>query len=160
MSTFDIISYERFSHVLWPITLHKSSNEQYDNSLVLLLITPALHLLLLGDASYSRYALEGLLATHNSNLERVGIVQIVGKIGETFPSELSQVLQLAQPSMMIVTPDTLSSQQKKIAGVSTILSSSLLTPLSLPTTVQIVQIAEMGSITLSNSGTGWNIAPV
>lgn len=147
-------------HVLWPATLHKSSTEQYDNSLVLLLVTPTLHLLLLGDASYSRYALSGLLATHNSNLERVGIVQIVGKIEKTFPPELSQVLQLAQPSMLIVTPDALSSQQKKIAGAFTQLSAAVLAPLSLPTTVQIVQIAQVGSITLTHSGTEWNIVPV
>lgn len=147
-------------HVLWPGTLHKSSNEQYDNSLVLLLVTPTLRLLLLGDASYSRYALEGLLTTHNSNLEHIGIVQIVGKIEKTFPSELSQLLQLAQPSTVIVTPDALSSQQKKLAGVSTVLPLPLLAPLSLSTTVQIAQIAQVGSITLSNSGTGWNLFPV
>jgi competence protein ComEC len=148
--------------VLWPATLHKSSNEERDNSLILRLVTPTLRLLLLGDATYSPYALKGLVENVGkvSNSLQVGIVQIVGEEGKAFPPELTQVLQIAQPSLVLVTPEALSSVQRKRVGASTTLPLATFAALSLAPTVQVVQIAQVGSVELHSEQAGWNVQPL
>ena len=50
--------------VLWPPTpLHKSSNEEADNGLILRIVAPGVRILLLGASILSNYALAGLLAS-------------------------------------------------------------------------------------------------
>ncbi|HEY0754452.1 MAG TPA: ComEC/Rec2 family competence protein [Ktedonobacteraceae bacterium] len=90
--------------VLWPPTpLHKSSNETHDNALVLRLLAPGLRLLLLNSAALSSYALRELANSVAPGYIQAEIVQATGETGKTFPAELSSVLNLSQPSLLLLT---------------------------------------------------------
>ena len=142
--------------VLWPSSpLHKSSNEERDNALVVRLVAPGVRMLLLGDAAESKFALNGLLAGIDQSYLQGNIVQITGEVGKDFPAELSAVLQAAHPSQLVITPGALSAKQRK-AGVTT---SIVLPPWLAPggTVGQVIQTAQVGAIEVDASDTGWNI---
>lgn len=74
--------------VFWPPSLHKSSNEELDNGLVIRLVAPGLRILFLGAAAMSKFALSGLLATINASYLQADIVQGMGETGKAFPAQL------------------------------------------------------------------------
>src|SRR6266849_8304671 len=98
--------------VLWPPSpLHKGSSEELDNTLIMRLVAPHFSMLLLGSAALSKYALNGLLTTIDPGFLKANIVQVVGEVGKTFPTELTNILQLASPSVLLITPAALRSEE-------------------------------------------------
>src|SRR5260221_13593077 len=106
--------------VLWPPSpLHKGSDEELDNTLVVRLVAPHFKMLFLGAAALSKYALSGLLSTIEPGYLQADVVQVVGEAGKAFPTELSSVLQIAHPSLLIITPAALSPKLRKAGVTST-----------------------------------------
>ncbi len=139
--------------VLWPgAHLHKGNDEARDNGLVLRLVAPGLRMLLLGAAAQSKYALAGLISSLDASFLQAEIVQIVGEIANPFLSELEDVLQKAHPSLLVITPASLSTKQRQ-SGIS-----SSLSPL-LPgiASWQTIQTAQLGTIEISSNRDGWNM---
>ncbi|HEY6285959.1 MAG TPA: hypothetical protein VIX20_09880 [Ktedonobacteraceae bacterium] len=139
--------------VLWPPrALHKGANEELDNALIMRLVAPHFSMLLLGSAALSKYALSGLLTTIDPGFLKANIVQVVGEVGKAFPSELSTVLQLASPSLLIITPAALSSKLGNAGTPSTILPSQFVVG-----SWQVIQTAQTGTMEISSTTNGWNI---
>ena len=139
--------------VLWPPSLlHKGSNEELDNALIVRLVDPHFRMLLLGAAALSTYALNGLLSTIDPSYLRADVVQVVGEVGKDFPKELSNVLQVAHPSLIVITPAALGPKLRK-AGVT----STILPPQFVNESWQVLQTAQEGTIEISSSTNGWNI---
>jgi len=139
--------------VLWPPkTLHKGTNEELDNALIMRLAAPHFSMLLLGSAALSKFALNGLLTTIDPGFLKANIVQVVGEVGKAFPAELTHILQVASPSLLLITPAALSPKLSKLASTSTILPSQLVVG-----SWQIIQTAQAGSTTISSSASGWNV---
>jgi competence protein ComEC len=140
--------------VLWPPSpLHKGSSEELDNALIMRLVAPHLSILLLGTAALSKYALSGLLTTIDHGDLQANIVQVVGEVGKAFPTELSSILQLASPSLIIITPASLGSKQSKVGTTSTILS-----PQFVNGPWQVIQTAQVGTTGINSSASGWNVS--
>ena len=146
--------------LFWPLPhLHKGPDEVRDNSLVVRLVTPTLHMLLLGAVAQSKYALAGLLATLPLNYLQASIVQVIGEVEKPFPVELLTVLQRADPSLLLVTPGILSPKLRKSGATSVIvLPPSLATGTSILPHMQVLQTAQAGAAEISSSGDGWNVA--
>lgn len=144
--------------VFWPqAQLHKGSEEEIDNGLIVRLVAPGLSMLLLGAASMSKYALEGLLSAISPTYLQANIVQLMAENGKAFPSELSDVLAAVHPSRLIVSPWALSGKQRK-AGVSTTLTT-LPSPLSSPSW-QVVQTAQTEGIEVDDNGRSWSLQSI
>ena len=126
--------------VLWPpATLHSTgSNDTRDNGLILRLVTPNLHLLLLGSTIESNYALTGLLASVDPNMIKADIVQVLGNATTPIPASLTTVLQLAQPSLVVITSSTQHKKTDQSTSTTHPTLSSALT--SIP---QIFQTSQM-----------------
>ncbi len=144
--------------VLWPALLHKGSNEERDNGLILRLVTPGLRIVFLGATAQSKYALTGVTSTFASNYLQAEIVQIVGEVDKPFLTELGTVLQQAQASWLVITPASLSAKQRKIAGISTVVRS-------IPTLLtagnrQVVQTAQQGTIEIDDANGEWSMNQV
>jgi competence protein ComEC len=144
--------------VLWPAHLHKGSNEDRDNGLILRLVTPGLRILLLGATAQSKYALTGVTTTFASNYLQAEIVQIVGEVDKPFLTELGTVLQQAHPSWLVITPASLSAKQRKTAGISTIIRS--VSPLLSAGNWQVVQTAQQGTIEIDADNGEWSMGQV
>jgi beta-lactamase superfamily II metal-dependent hydrolase len=141
--------------VLWPSSpLHKSSNEERDNALVIRLIAPGLRVLLLGAAAESKFALNGLLTDIDQSYLQANIVQIIGEVDKAFPTELSAVLQAAHPSHLVITPAALGAKQRK-AGITTIVPSSALN--FRESSWQVIQTAQVGTMEVNSGESGWSI---
>ena len=139
--------------VFWPQSpLHKSSQEDQDNGLIVRLVAPGLRMLLLGAAALSKYALEGMLATISPGYLTSDIVQMMGESGKSFPTILPTVLQAIHPSHLIISPAALSPKQRK-AGASSILTSLQ----SISGTWQIAQTAQTGTMQITSNGQSWTI---
>jgi competence protein ComEC len=139
--------------VLWPPSpLHKGSDEELENALIVRLVDPHFSMLLLGAAALSPYALNGLLSTIDPGYLQATVVQVVGEVGKDFPKELSNVLQAAHPSLIVITPAALSPKLRK-AGVT----STILPPQFVDGPWQVLQTAQMGTIEISSSSNGWNL---
>jgi len=140
--------------VFWPPSpLHKSSNEEVDNGLILRIVAPGISVLLLGANIVSRYALTGLLTSVDASYLQADIVQVVGEAGKKVPTELSTLLQMAKPSLVVITPAALSAKQRK-AGATSILEP-------LPTVFtganwQTIQTAQTGTFEISSTNQGWS----
>ncbi len=142
--------------VFWPrLLLHKGSNEEIDNGLVVRLITPGLHILFLGGTAMSKYALAGLLSDIAPRYLQADVVQVVAQVGKGFPAELSAVLQIVKPSLILITPGALSPKQRKQAASSVI--DPLPAILSAGTTWQTEQTAQAGTIEIDCSNQRWGI---
>jgi len=140
--------------VLWPPSpLHKGTSEELDNALIMRLVAPHFSILLLGVAALSKYALSGLLTTIDHGYLQATIVQVVGEVGKAFPKELSTVLRLASPSLIIITPAALSSKLSKAGTTSTILP-----PQFVNQSWQVIQTAQAGTTGINSSASGWNIS--
>ncbi len=143
--------------IFWPAsTLHKSSDEERDNGLIVRVLTPNLRLLLLGVTAASNYALDGLLAGIAPVYLQANVVQVVAQTDKAFSPSLLAVLQAAHPSLLIITPASLTAKQRK-ASVNT----AITLPSELTTTVaQIVQTAQMGTLELHSSDSGWSYTSI
>jgi competence protein ComEC len=138
--------------VLWPPDrLHTGSNEIHDNSLILRLVIPGLRLLLLGSSIQSNYALNGLLSIVDENMLKADIVQILGEMNTPVPSALGDVLQRAQPSLVVVTSSTQHKSRQSTHNTRLTLSSALVT------VPQVLQTAQQGTVELCSESKGWNI---
>jgi len=141
--------------VFWPSpSLHKGTNEDLENGLIVRLVAPGLRMLLLGATALDQYALNGLLSSISPQYLQADIVQIDDEVGKTFPTELSAVLQFAHPSLLVISPSALSAKDKK-AGVSSILTS--LPSVLISTVWQTMQTAQMGTIEVNSNGQGWGM---
>jgi ComEC/Rec2-related protein len=140
--------------VFWPTSpLHKSSQEEDDNGMVVRLLAPGLRLLLLGDAALSKYVLEdGLLSTINASYLAADVVQLVGDADKAPPVELGTLLAAVHPSLIVVTPALLSPKLRK-AGSNNVLPS----PPFASKSWQIIQTAQVGTIDLSAGSSGWSM---
>jgi competence protein ComEC len=139
--------------VLWPLSpLHKGSDEELANALMVRLVARQFSMLLLGAAALSPYALNGLLSTIDPSYLHADVVQVVGEVGKDFPKELNNVLQVAHPSLIVITPAALSPKLRK-ADVTT----TILPPQFAGGSWQVIQTAQMGTIEISSSTNGWNI---
>ncbi len=140
--------------VLWPPSpLHKSSDEELDNALVMRLVAPGFRMLLLGVAALSKYALNGLMSTLDPSFLQANVVQVVGEGGKTFPTALNTILQLARPSYVVITPAMLSAKLRK-AG-----QNSVITPAPFAGNAwHVIQTAQLDNIEISSSGNGWNFS--
>jgi beta-lactamase superfamily II metal-dependent hydrolase len=142
--------------VLWPsANLHKGSNEARDNGLIVRMVAPGVSVLLLGVAAQSKYALSGLLSNLDVNDLQAEIVQIVGEVNRPFPTELAGVLQKAHPSLLVITPASLSAQQSKLGVSSTVIP--LAPSLADGSGWQSLQTAQVGTIEISSGNDGWNM---
>lgn len=141
--------------VLWPAALHKGSGEARDNTLVARLLAPGLRVLLLGTAAESQYALTGLLSDIDSNYLQAPIVQMMGEANKSWPTQLQDVLVKARPSLLVITPAGLSAKQRKIHQTTAIASANL--AFANQSGWQTMQTAQIGTIEISSSNTGWNV---
>jgi competence protein ComEC len=140
--------------VLWPPSpLHKGTSEELDNALIMRLVAPHFSMLLLGAAALSKYALSGLLTSIDRGYLQANIVQVVGEVDKAFPTELSTVLQLASPSLIIITPAALSSKQSNSGTTSTILP-----PQFVNGPWQVIQTAQAGTTGINSNTSGWNVS--
>ena len=139
--------------VFWPQSpLHKGSQENEDNGLIVRLLAPGLRMLLLDSAALSKYALTGLLATIGPGYLAADVAQITGEAGKSFPKELPAILQAIHPSLLIISPAAISSKLRK-AGTSSVLTSLQ----SISGAWQIAQTAQTGTIEITNNGRSWTI---
>lgn len=128
--------------VLWPTSqLHKGSDEARDNGLVVRLLAPGLRVLFLGEGAQSKYALSRLISTP-ANLQ-AEIVQIVGTSGKPSPPELQALLQLIRPSLLVITPAALRSEQHVPAPAP---NDALAT-----SDWQTIQVAQQGTIEINGN---------
>jgi competence protein ComEC len=94
--------------VLWPPSpLHRGGDEARNNALVLRLVAPGLHLLLLGEAAQSAYALSRLLtAVGSSSTGQDNVVLAALTAGQQPPPAFSRLLELLHPSLLVVNVTT------------------------------------------------------
>jgi hypothetical protein len=138
--------------VFWPPSLHKSSNEELDNSLVVRLVAPGLSILFLGAAAMSKFALAGLLATINASYLQANIVQVMGETGKVFPAQLTTLLQESHAARLIIMPAALTPAQRK-AGILPVMTSL---PAEIPPD-EVMQTAQVGTMTISDGNNGWSV---
>lgn len=138
--------------IFWPPSLHKSSNEEMDNGLIIRLAAPGHSILFLGAAAMSKYALSGLMATLNASYLQADIVQAMGETGKAFPAPLATLWQESHATRLILTPAALTPKQRK-AGLTPLITS-------LPSGVtpgEVIQMAQMGTLTISDENNGWSV---
>jgi competence protein ComEC len=142
--------------VLWPAQLHKGSNEDRDNGLILRLIAPGLRILFLDATAESTYALTEVMTSSTSNYLQAEIVQMIGEVHKPFLTEVGALLQQAHPSLLVITPASLSSKQRKTAGASTVIEP--LPPLLSRGNWQVVQTAQMGTLEIDSKDGRWSMS--
>ena len=156
-TTFTLGSQVMFQ-VLWPVSpLHKGSLENEDNGMAIRLLAPGMRLLLLGDTALSKYALQGLLGDINPIYLSADVVQLVGEVGKTFPSELNTLLGTVRPSLLVVSPAALSARLRK-AGANSVLSTTS-APAIFSSSWQTIQTAQVGTLVIGSDGQKWAISP-
>jgi ComEC/Rec2-related protein len=138
--------------ILWPQErLHTGSNEIRDNGLILRLVMPGLRLLLLGSSIQSNYALSGLLTSIDGKMLKADIVQVLGEAGTPVPSALTDLLQHAQPSLVVITSPTQHKSKPPTNNTRATLSSALV---SVP---QVLETALLGTIEIRTGTNGWTM---
>lgn len=145
--------------VLWPTSpLHQGSNENRDNGLIFRLLAPGLHMLLLGAAAQSNYALEGVLTNTNMRDLRAEIVQLVAENNQPLPTGLMAALQQAHPRLLVITPALISKKQKTgSSGTVATTDDTVARLLSNQANWQVLQTAQVGTLEISSNITGWNM---
>lgn len=139
--------------VFWPVSpLHKGSEENQDNGLIVRLLAPGLRMLLLSATSLSKYALTGLLTTVDHHYLAADVVQMIGDASKAFPAELHTVLQVIHPSLVVISPAALSAKLRK-AGANSVLTALQ----SISGTWQIAQTSQRGTINISSNANGWTM---
>ncbi|GHO43185.1 ComEC/Rec2 family competence protein [Ktedonospora formicarum] len=133
--------------VLWPTSLHKSSDEARDNCLVIRLIMPGLKLLLLSVAGASTYALQGILSSIQPSDLHADIVQVESAISKPYPSVLRTLFERAQPSILVVSP--VGSRGSTQTAENNKLYFSTFDDL------QIWSVADVGALAIRRTDQGW-----
>lgn len=141
--------------VLWPLDLHKGSDEERDNALIVRILAPGVRVLLLGAAAQSSYALSGLGADLASNYLQAEIVQMVGEVKKSYPVALSDILQKAHPTMLIITPPLSRAKQGQGATAENPTSPRLILPIV--SDCRIIQTAQTGTVEIESSTVGWSM---
>ena len=113
-------------------------------------------MLLLGVTATSNYALDGLLTGIAPAYLRADAVQVVAQTDKAFSSSLLAVLQAAHPSLLIITPASLTAKQRK-AGANTVIAVA---PTLGTLVAQIVQTAQVGTLEMHSTDNGWSITSV
>jgi hypothetical protein len=134
-------------------SLHKGSNEIRDNGLILRLNAPGLHMLLLGAAAESKYALAQLEQTLDQRYLQAEVVQIEGIVNASFPDELGSVLALARPSWLVITSALPGVKQRK--AMTTV---SAVPPSTGTKNWQVVQTAQVGGVEIDDTGNVWTLS--
>jgi hypothetical protein len=121
--------------------------------MVIRLVLPGLHILLLGAAAQSSYALLGLMTELDADYLQAEIVQMVGGTGKAVPAELGTVLQQSHAKYLVVTPAALSSRQRKLGQQS---------PSTLPASIaggtwQTIATAQVGAVEIVCEQNSWTI---
>lgn len=131
--------------ILWPgSTLHKGNDELRDNALVVRIITPFMHVLLLGVAAESQYALQGLLTSLDESYMRAEVVQVEGEESAPFAAPLQTLLKKTQATLLIETPAAGSSRQKiRPEPLSVLMAGS-----------QVIQTQKTGTLEITGSTQG------
>jgi hypothetical protein len=106
----------------------------------------------LGSSIQSNYALSGLLASVDGDLLKADIVQILGEMDTPVPVTLGDVLQHAQPSLVVVTSPTQHKSSQSTNNTRSTLSSALV---AVP---QVLQTAQQGTLELYSDSTGWTMS--
>ncbi|HZO72632.1 MAG TPA: ComEC/Rec2 family competence protein [Ktedonobacteraceae bacterium] len=145
--------------VLWPTSpLHQGSNENRDNGLIFRLVAPGLHMLLLGAAAQSNYALEGVLANTDISDLQAEIVQFVAENNQPLPTGLMATLQQTHPRLLVITPALISKKQKAgSSGTAATTDDTVARLLSNQANWQVIQTAQVGTLEISSNITGWNM---
>lgn len=139
--------------VLWPVSpLHKGSNETKDNALILRLVAPGLRMLLLDTAASSAYALKGLPGSIDPGYLQADVVQVTGERSRAFPKELSEILEMAHPSLLVVTAMPASPKQRKAGETGLPILAGTTTA-----TYQIMQVAQVNELKISSNGRNLSI---
>lgn len=140
--------------VFWPSSpLHKGSAEELDNGLIVRLLAPGIRSLLVGAAALSKHALDGLETTLDHHYLQADVVQIMGEVNKAFPTVLSDVLQQAHPSLLVITPAAISGKLHK-----TVHSTLVQAPQVPGASWQVMQTAQTGSFDIISRDNNWNIA--
>ncbi len=148
--------------VLWPTSpLHQGSNENRDNGLIFRLVAPGLHMLLLGAAAQSNYALEGVLTSTDMSDLRAEIVQLVAESNQPLPTGLMAALQQAHPRLLVITPALIAKRQKAGSAGTAATPDDIVARLSSNQAnwqvIQTAQVDQVGTLEISSSITGWNM---
>ena len=77
---------------------------------------------------------------------------MIGEAGKKVPTELSTLLQMAKPSLVVITPAALSAKQRK-AGATSVLEP--LPAVFTGTSWQTIQTAQTGTLEISSNNLGW-----
>src|SRR5579884_3740330 len=140
--------------VFWPSSpLHKGSAEELDNGLIVRLLAPGIRILLVGAAALSKHALEGLETTLDHHYLQANVVQIMGEVNKAFPAVLSDVLRLAHPTLLVITPAAITGKLHK-----TVHSTLVQAPQVPGASWQVLQTAQTGSFDIISRDNNWNIA--
>jgi competence protein ComEC len=141
--------------ILWPQDkLHAGSNEIRDNGLILRLVMPGLRLLLLGSSIQSNYALSGLLASVDGNMLKADIVQVLGETDTPVSSALTDVLQHAQPSLVVITSPTQHKSKQSASNTRSTLADALV---SIP---QLWQKDQPDTLEVYSNNKGWTMSAI
>jgi ComEC/Rec2-related protein len=139
--------------VLWPpAQLHKSSDEEQDNALVLRLRSPGLNMLFLDVASLSSYALHTLSQSISPSDLQANVVQISETAGKRFPAALATLLSLAHPTLLLIMPTPSRTRQPTVSFPS---QQEPTVPAGPWQTVWTPSTNEMEII---STGQGWNFS--
>ena len=141
--------------VLWPLHLHKGSDEGRDNALIVRILAPGVHVLLLGAAAQSNYALTGLGTDLASNYLQAEIVQMVGEVNKPYPAALRGILQKAHPTVLIITPPLLRTKQNKGATADNLTPSRSVVPTG--SDCQVIQTSQTGTVEIKSTTIGWSM---
>ncbi len=145
--------------VLWPSSpLHRGGDEARNNALVLRLITPALRLLLLGEAAQSSYALNGLLtAAQDAGPLAWGQEDVVvASLPANKPPSpaFMRLLELLHPSLLVVNEATNRSSGRTQTS-STTEHDQLLTPVTQRITRTLL-LRPSAAFSLWEDATAWS----
>ena len=145
--------------ILWPpLQLsHKGSNEILDDGMIVRLVAPNLRLLLLGATAQSSYALKELLQHTSASELQAEIVQVVGGKDQTLTPECIDVIRVAHPSLLVVTPPTQHQTKTTLVTNSTSSDQSNLAKSVLIPGLQEVQTGQTGGLTVSATAQRWTI---
>lgn len=140
--------------VLWPPPqLHKSSNEESDNALIVRMLAPGLRILFLNAAALSEYALKMLLTTLPPDYLHAEIVQLAGEENKVLPRSLSALLSLVHPSLLLITSTPARKNKNSPSSAS---SGTTLSTLA-PHPWNVLQTKNVGSLEINSTAQGWDL---
>jgi len=125
--------------------------------MIVRLVAPNFRLLLLGATAQSSYALKELLQHTSASELQAEIVQVVGSKDQTLTPECSDVIRVAHPSLLVVTPPTQHQTKATLVTNSTNSGQSDLAKNALIPGLQEIQTGQTGGLTVSATTQRWTI---